>query len=64
VIQILSISFREMEFGDFDDDFFDSGKAKKASQDFSDEIRIYRPKIVTSKVTKCYLSNKSSSIFV
>ena len=38
-----------MEFGDFDDDFFDA-EPKKNENDFIDAIKAYQPKIVFSKV--------------
>jgi hypothetical protein len=40
----------EMEFGDFDDDFFDSAKPKKTENDLTEEIKSYQPKIVTPRV--------------
>jgi hypothetical protein len=55
-----------MEFGDFDDDFFDSSqKPRKTEQDFSDEIKNYQPKIVTSKVVaffECVILVKSQKV--
>jgi hypothetical protein len=38
-----------MEFGDFDDEFFDS-KSKKNTNDFQETIKNYKAKIVTPKV--------------
>lgn len=38
-----------MELGDFDDDFFES-KPKKKTEDLSEIIKTYKPKIVTAEV--------------
>lgn len=40
-----------MDFGDFDDDFFETKPAKR-TQDVIEIIQNYKPKIVTSKVNK------------
>lgn len=38
-----------MDFGDFEDDLFDS-KPKKKQQNLIEDIKNYQPKIVTSEV--------------